>query len=88
MNSYRLSRPLEENEVLDFYSGLATSKVVNNTFDSTLDGHYTEACWLYDVTAGVNATSHDDGHDEDKDGRQKGCHKLNKNEWCAIVWQK
>ncbi|KAF6228848.1 hypothetical protein HO133_006959 [Letharia lupina] len=87
MQSYRLTRTLTIHEVLDFYSGSATDLTVNNTHDPTKNGHYTEACWLYDATAGINATEKDQatgggGHN----GKTAGCHTLNKNEWCAILW--
>lgn len=84
MMSYKLSRPLNPNEVLDFYSGSATDLSVNHTYNPAVENHYTEACWLYDATAGVNATTQDDlGREE---GRKAGCHTLLQNEWCAIIW--
>ena len=88
MYSYHLSRELGTSEVLDFYSGSATDLKVNNTYDPALDGHYTEACWLYDATAGVNATTKDSAdRSGPHHGRNQGCHTLNKNEWCAVIWK-
>lgn len=88
MHSYRLSRALDSAEVLDFYAGLGPDLSVNNTYDETRNGHSTISCLLYDVTAGHNATEGDiDKHANDRgDGRQAGCHSLNKNEWCASIW--
>lgn len=87
MQSYHLSRTLYANETLDFYAGSGTDLQVNNTIDHTLDGDYTEACWVYDATAGLNATTQDKADKLSKHlGREKGCHTLNKNEWCAILW--
>ncbi|CAF9932991.1 MAG: hypothetical protein ALECFALPRED_005459 [Alectoria fallacina] len=86
MQSYRLSRDLYDNERLDFYSGSETDQPhVNHSIVHTLDSHYTEACWLYDVTAGVNATEHDNINEHQ--GSNKGCQTLIENEWCAVIWK-
>lgn len=93
MQSYRLSRPLYEEEKLDFYSGSETDLysssetdlLVNNTIDHALDGQPAETCWVYDTTAGVDATTHDNG--AESHGRHQGCHTLDKNEWCAVIWK-
>ncbi|CAD6576559.1 MAG: hypothetical protein ASARMPRED_007778 [Alectoria sarmentosa] len=83
MQSYSLSRSLHANEVLDFYTGFGTGLQSKYSVDHAVDGHYTEACLQYDSTAGINATTNDDeGH-----GRWNGCHTLNNNEWCAMIWQ-
>ncbi|CAD6584814.1 MAG: hypothetical protein ASARMPREDX12_001758 [Alectoria sarmentosa] len=83
MQSYHLSRTLLDNEVLDFYSGTPTDLRAKNTINHNLNGHYTEACLLYDVTAGQNATT---DNSADKAGKIQGCHTLNMNEWCAVIW--
>ncbi len=88
MQSYHLSRALNGTENLDFYAGSGTDMQVNNTIDHTLDGHYTEACWVYDATAGLNATTHDKAAEHgEHHGRDEGCHTLDKNEWCAMIWK-
>ena len=84
MQSYHLSRTLYDDEVLDFYSGSATDSQPNNTIDHALDGHYTEACYVLDVTAGSDATTDDDDNSK---GRKQGCHTLKHNEWCAMIWR-
>ena len=89
MQSYHLSRALRGAERLDFFAGPGgDDEPVNHTIDHALDGHYTEACLLFDVRAGVNATTHDKGVDDpaDSHGRNVGCHKLVRNEWCANIW--
>ena len=94
MQSYHLSRTLSKSEVLDFYSGSQTDLEVNHTIDYTLDGRYAEACWLYDATAGLNATTGDREFEENQEyqekqkhhGRHEGCHTLVANEWCAVIW--
>ncbi|KAL9065675.1 MAG: hypothetical protein Q9161_008061 [Pseudevernia consocians] len=87
MQSYHLSRTLHANETLDFYAGLGTDTQVNNTIDHTMDGNYSEACWIYDATAGLNATTQDKADKLSKHlGKEKGCHTLDKNEWCALIW--
>lgn len=87
MQSYHLSRPLEGNETLDFYAGLEPVVGVNNTFDPTLNGQSTMSCLMYDATAGRNATEDDKAADQAEHlGKDKGCHTLNKNEWCAVIW--
>ena len=82
MQSYHLSRSLLDNEVLDFYSGSRTDLQHKNTINHAMNGHYTEACWLYDATAGLNATTDDIPR---KQGVEIGCHTLNQNEWCAMI---
>ena len=79
MQSYNLSRQLMANEVLDFYSGLRPDSRDKNKFNHGVNGHYTEACWMYDTTAGVNATT-DGLH-----GTHLGCHTLKNIEWCAMI---
>lgn len=83
MQSYSLSRHLSDDEVLQFFTG-HEDDVSGSRYqvDHNMDGHYTEACLLYDSTAGINATE-DDTHGH---GRLKGCHNLINNEWCANMW--
>lgn len=87
MQSYHLSRTLNSSELLDFYSGSRTDPSDKNSFNDIVNGHYTEACWIYDTRAGLNATTEDqaDIYGEHH-GKQKGCHTLVENEWCAIIW--
>ena len=89
MQSYHLSRTLGWAETLDFFAGPGgDDEPVNHTIDHALDGHYTESCLLFDVRAGVNATTYDKGVDDptDSHGRNVGCHTLVRNEWCANIW--
>ena len=91
MQSYHLSRALLWPETLDFFAGIGgDDEPANHTIDHTLDGHYTESCLLFDVRAGVNATTHDKGVDDpaESHGRNVGCHTLVRNEWCANIWTK
>ena len=82
MRSYKLSRSLTKNERLDFFTAFGTGLPDRYSVDHAMDGQYTEACVLYDSTAGVNATTHDDqGH-----GTWNGCHTLKNNEWCANLY--
>ena len=88
MQSYHLSRDLYDNETLEFYSGSGPGMEVDNTIDHSLDGHYTASCWVYDTTAGVNATADDKAVEQGGHlglGGMEGCHTLNKNEWCAVI---
>ena len=90
MQSYRLTRDLFDDEALDFYSGSESDEEVNNTLDPSKEGHYTLSCWLYDATAGFNATTQDrasSSFSAQHHGRTQGCHTLNKNEWYAIIWK-
>ena len=92
MKSYRLSRTLYEYERLDFYAGLGTDLKINNTVDDARNTHYTESCLQFDVTAGLNATVNEVATKNEVatnpayDGKTEGCHTLDKNEWCAIIW--
>ena len=81
MQSYSLSRDLEDFEKLDFYVGDGTGL---NLHEATF-GNTAVACQRYSVTAGINATTHDAngaGH-----GRHVGCHDLIALQWCANLWQ-
>ena len=82
MQSYTLNRSLTANERLDFFTGNGTGLPDRWSIDHAMDGHYTEACLLYDSTAGINATT----HDNQGQGRGNGCHTLNNNEWCANLY--
>lgn len=87
MRSYRLSRHLRSNEMLDFYSGLGN----NHTVDHSLNGHFSKACLQFDARAGLNATGDDDNESSYMtgnfgDGTSKGCHTLRSNQWCANIY--
>lgn len=83
MKSYSLSRSLDDQERLDFFTGDGVGLASKYSVDFAMDdANADEACVQYDSTAGVNATTHDNkGH-----GRWNGCHTLNNNEWCANLW--
>lgn len=93
MKSYHLSRSLYDYENLDFYAGLGTDSKINNTVDDARNTHYTESCLQFDVRAGSNATISEVASEKEialqpaYDGKTAGCHTLDKNEWCAIIWK-
>ena len=84
MQSYSLSRSLKHYETLDFYSGIGTDGKINHTVDNSKSGHFSVSCLKFDLRAGVNATTSDTG--DSPHGRDKGCHTLVHNEWCANIW--
>ena len=86
MQSYNLSRSLELNEELDFYSGIGADGKVNYTVDNSRSGHFSDSCFQFDRRAGVNATTSDAGKHPKMHGRNEGCHTLVHNEWCANLW--
>ena len=86
MQSYRLSRSLEANEYLDFYSGIGSDGNINYTVDNSKSQDLSLSCVKFDLRAGVNATTSDVGKHPRFHGRNKGCHTLVHNEWCARIW--
>ncbi len=79
MMSYYLNRHLDTYEQLDFFTGDGPDRY---STDLTMNGNIAASCLQYDVTAGINATTHDDqGH-----GTHNGCHTLHNNEACANIW--
>ena len=84
MQSYKLSRALHDNEVLEFFTSLGAGAPSRYSVDYGLNDEGEAACVLYDSTAGLNAT---DGDDNNGDGRGKGCHTLKHNEACANLFQ-
>lgn len=82
MQSYSLTRSLNDNEVLEFFTSLGAGLQSKYSVDYGLT-RYADACALYDSTAGINATTSDNkGH-----GRWEGCHTLENNEACANLFQ-
>ena len=86
MQSYSLSRSLKHYETLDFDSGIGTDGKINHTVDNSKSGHSSLSCFEFDLRAGVNATTSDTGHRPKFHGRNRGCHTLVHNEWCANIW--
>ena len=87
MQSYSLSRSLRPAEQLDFYSGMGADGNINYTVDNSRSGHFSISCFRFDLRAGVNATTSDVGQHPKIHGRNKGCHTLVHNEWCANLWK-
>lgn len=74
--SYSLSRILQDDETLDFYSG-------PGEYDPAKNSHYAEQCWQFSARAGINATT----DKEQSAARDQGCHTLTQFQWCAMLWK-
>lgn len=84
MQSYKLDRDLNDNEILEFFTGTGDGTTQSKyAVDDGLNTDGEVGCMMYDSTAGTNATTND-GNGK---GRSKGCHNLKNNEACANLFQ-